>query len=153
MTDHAPSSRQAGLPTRQRVLAAILSAVLLAWLVVGSALVPEPSGMGTHRQLGAPPCGWLVAFRKPCPTCGMTTAFSAACRGRVIEALRAQPFAAVLAVGVSAGFWACLHTAATGWGSAGVYAFLLRPRWIWAMLGLLALSWGMRLAAVTGEPW
>src|SRR5204863_3314928 len=55
-------------------------------------LNPAPDGHGTHTQLGLPPCAWAVALNRPCPTCGMTTAFSFGVRGRLAEAFQAQPF-------------------------------------------------------------
>ncbi len=134
---------------RQRVLAGLVAGLLLAWLLVGAALLPDPSGMGTHRQLGLPPCGWIVAFNRPCPTCGMTTSFASAVHGQFGDSLRAQPFATGLAIAVAAAFWGCVYTAATGSGVLAVYAFLLRPRWVWATLGLLALAWVYKLAAAT----
>jgi len=58
---------------------------------------PSPRGMGTHRQLGLRPCGFLVTTGLPCPTCGMTTAFAHSVRGRVLQALWAQPAGTVMA--------------------------------------------------------
>lgn len=135
---------------KQRVLCAMFAFMLLAWLTLASALTPASGGMGTHRQLGLPPCGWIIAFNKPCPTCGMTTAFSHASHGQLLAAARVQPFALLLALGVSAGFWGCLYTAVSGSAVMGSYAFLLRPRWIWVMLGLLAISWGYKLVVALG---
>ncbi len=138
------------LSPRARILAALAALLLLAWLIVGASLTPDASGMGTHRQLGLPPCGWVLAFGKPCPTCGMTTSFANASHGWLWASLKAQPFATFLAIGAGIGFWACLYSALTGSGVVRVYAFLLRPRWVWAMLGFLVLSWGYKLAVATG---
>lgn len=127
------------------MLAGALAAVLLAWLLVGATLTPDPSGMGTHRQMGLPPCGWIVAFGKPCPTCGMTTSFTNAVHGHFLASFEGQPFATLLALAVSAGFWGCVYAACTGLAMGRVYAFLLRPRWVWAMLALLLVAWGYKL--------
>lgn len=54
-------------------------------------LTPEAAGVGTHTQLGLPPCGVYELFHKPCPSCGMTTAFALLARGRVWEAVKVQP--------------------------------------------------------------
>ncbi len=79
--------------------------VLLGLLGVGMALAPSPTGAGTHCQLGLPPCGMLETTGLPCPTCGVTTAFSLAAHGRLAEALPTQPFgfAVFLLAAVGAG--------------------------------------------------
>ena len=76
---------------------------LAAWLT------PDPTGVGTHRQLGLAPCSMVVLLGYPCPTCGMTTAFSHAVRGELLAAFSAQPaglafaLATVMAASVSLG--------------------------------------------------
>jgi Protein of unknown function (DUF2752) len=135
---------------RGRVLNSLLALACLSWLALGASLLPHPSGMGTHRQLGLPPCGWLASFGRPCPTCGMTTAFSHTSRGEVVSGFFVQPFATALAVGVSIGFWAFLHGALTGSVVPRVYAFLLSPKWVWVMVGFLALAWAYTLATWPG---
>ena len=69
-------------------------------LVLGVAvwLEPSPAGMGTHQALGLPPCGFAYSTGMPCPTCGMTTSFSLAVRGRLASAIMAQPAGFVLCV-------------------------------------------------------
>ena len=32
--------------------------------------------MGTHQQLGLPPCNFVTLTGYPCPACGMTTSFA-----------------------------------------------------------------------------
>lgn len=137
------------MTSRGRLLAALIAALLLAWLFLGASLTPDSSGMGTHRQLGLPPCGWVAAFNKPCPTCGMTTAFTYAAHGMARASLVAQPFGTLVALGVAVGFWVSLHAACTGVATGRVYAFLLRPHWVWAALALLAAAWTYKLV-VTG---
>ena len=54
-------------------IALTLLCVGALWLA--TRLEPSPTGWGTHMQLGLPPCGFLVLTGRPCPSCGMTTAF------------------------------------------------------------------------------
>jgi hypothetical protein len=70
--------------------------LLAAWLH------PDPAGLGTHTQLHLPPCGFYEVFHKPCPSCGMTTAFAWMIHGHPLRAVRAQPAGA--AVFVAAAF-------------------------------------------------
>lgn len=84
----------------QRIVFRLLNVVgaLAFSTVLGVAfwLSPNEEGSGTHTQLGLPPCGYLVATGRPCLTCGMTTAFAFAVRGRVFRALDANPSGLVL---------------------------------------------------------
>ncbi len=60
-------------------------------------LRPDPSGFGTHQQLGFPPCTIYTYFKIPCPTCGMTTSFAHFVRGEWIDAARANTGCLILA--------------------------------------------------------
>ena len=73
---------------------------IAAWLLVAVAITldPAPEGLGTHKQLGMAPCTFHQMTGQPCPGCGMTTAFADMAHGRVLDALIAQPFGAVLFV-------------------------------------------------------
>ena len=81
-------------------------------------LKPDTSGRGTHRQLGLPPCTFVMLFNQPCPSCGMTTSWAHVVRGQIVSALRANVGGTLLAV---------LALVAVPWSliSAG------RGRWIW----------------------
>lgn len=68
--------------------------LFLLWLfvvIVATLLEPDPSGHGTHQQLGLAGCPWLSVFGKPCPTCGLTTCFSAIMHGDLALATKAHP--------------------------------------------------------------
>lgn len=77
-----------------------LSIVLLASAVLGIArlLVPDPSGVGTHTQLGLPRCGFLALTGLPCPACGLTTAFAHMAHGELVHALHAHALGPILFV-------------------------------------------------------
>src|SRR5262249_5228161 len=70
---------------------------LLAGLGTARGLEPDPGGYGTHRQLGLPPCAFLGLTGHRCPTCGMTTAFAWAVRGRIGASWQANPAGCLLA--------------------------------------------------------
>ncbi len=63
-----------------------------AALILARLLSPSPRGVGTHEQLGLPPCFFLTLTGLPCPSCGLTTSFAHAARWHLYEALVAQPF-------------------------------------------------------------
>jgi hypothetical protein len=66
------------------------ASVLLGLLTVALKLDPSPRHHGTHEQLGLPPCTFWELFGRPCPTCGMTTAWAHLVRGQWIAACRAN---------------------------------------------------------------
>ena len=130
--------------TTERITAGIYC--LLFGLVVTLALVisPDPSGVGTHTQLGLPPCGMLERTGRPCPTCGATTSFVLAAHGRFWESLVNQPF----------GFSVFLVT--VGAFGFSIYSLVVRRSWlpvferyhvvafIVIMVVILFLSWSYK---------
>ncbi len=119
---------------------------ILGLLGIASGLEPEPSGLGTHRQLGLPPCSFQVRTGQPCPTCGMTTAFAWMVRGRLWEAWRAQPAGCLLfPVMVLLALW-MLVSAIQGkpaWGARTLEGPLVGL--VVATLALCLLAWTLRL--------
>lgn len=133
-------------PLGGRVLAAFAAAACLALLIVSARLTPSPLGHATHLQLGMYPCGWVVMFDKPCPTCGMTTSFAHAADMNMVGSLKSQPMATLLALLTAAGFWAGAHVAATGSRVGTLVGACLRAKVGWVMLALLIAAWGYKLA-------
>ena len=106
--------------------------------------------MGTHQQLGLPPCSFKSVFDLPCPTCGMTTAFSNAAHLHPVAALQCQPFGALLALLAAVTFWVATHVACTG-SSLGLTASrIITPRLPWLLVGGLLLGWGYTLLFARG---
>ncbi len=121
------------------------AAGLLGLLTVAAMLEPSPLGHGTHQQLGLPPCTFWVLFGRPCPTCGMTTAWAHLVRGQWVSALRANVGGTLLGM---------LAIVAVPWllGSAGRGAwFGVSPNgtaaaWIsTTILVVIFIDWAIRL--------
>ena len=64
----------------------------IAVLVVARSVEPSATGIGTHEQLGLPPCLFFKLTGVPCPSCGLTTSFAHAARLQFYDALVTQPF-------------------------------------------------------------
>jgi len=129
---------------RRRMIALLVAAPCIAMLLIGACLTPYPSGYGTARQLGMMPCGAMVDWGWPCPSCGMTTAVSAAVHGQLGASLRAHPFGIVLTLAAVTLGGAGLAQAVT----ARNLLARLRFGWWWlvaAIAGML-LGWGVVLA-------
>lgn len=78
------------IPWVLRIVYCGLGTGLIALLILASTLSPEPSGIGTHEQLGLPPCGVKFAFGIPCPSCGMTTSWTLATHGQLFKSARSN---------------------------------------------------------------
>ncbi|MHB8903367.1 MAG: DUF2752 domain-containing protein [Thermoguttaceae bacterium] len=126
---------------RGRLRAAAMAATLLVPLVVACFLEPDARGYGTHQQMGFPPCTLVAVCGIRCPTCGMTTAWTAVVHGRPLVGLAANVggvLLAFLAIGSVIGLSA---TACSG----------RRPRWFPDTNGLAWVA--MVIAAVTLIDW
>jgi hypothetical protein len=117
-------------------------------LGIARALTPDPSGLGTHTQLGLPRCGFLALTGLPCPACGLTTAFAHMARAELGAAVSANALGVLLFVitlasipfGVWAGVrelppsetFARLHAAKSGGliALAGLVYWCARVTWI-----------------------
>jgi hypothetical protein len=85
-------------PLQARVQATLVLAGCTVLLGLAAWLQPAEQGIGTHQQLGLPPCSLVQYGGIPCPTCGMTTAFASTVRGYWLGAVLAQPFGFVAAL-------------------------------------------------------
>jgi hypothetical protein len=147
-----PESGNRRASASERAFAAIVAGLAAAPLLVAATLTPNPDGHGTHTQLGLPPCGWVLAFAKPCPTCGMTTAFTHMADGRLDLAFLAQPAGALLALLAAAVFWIALHTALTGSRALPAVLGGIRARHAVALLVVVLAGWFATLATFTPFP-
>jgi hypothetical protein len=121
---------------------------------VARRVVPAAAGIGTHTQLGLPPCGLWLWLHIPCPACGLTTAWAHLARGELFASLAVHPLGLPLF-----GLCALLVLRAL-FGLLGVgsltgspLAWLLHPIRQRAALGLtlsLALVWLARLVSLAG---
>ena len=110
-------------------------------------LRPDPSGLGTHTELHLPPCGFYVVFHKPCPSCGMTTAFALLMHGHPLKALKVQP----AGVGVFlAALWAWLYLP-FAWRRRRPFEHLFDTRpflpVVILLIVLILAVWGWRMMA------
>ena len=101
--DRRPNNREAGaeaprLGLRTRAALIVLALGLTVVFAIAAGLRPDPRGYGTHEQLGRPPCAILKLTGRPCPTCGMTTAFAWFVRGRPARSWRANPAGLLMAL-------------------------------------------------------
>lgn len=124
-----------------RAAAALAALACLALLTTAGTLAADPAGHGTHQQLGLPACGFALATGHPCPTCGMTTAFTHAAHARLVDALRTQPGGALASLGVAALFWPSLHTALTGSRALELCGKLLTSKGLWTAGAVWLGSW------------
>jgi len=133
-----------------RAAAGFVAVDCLGVLVLAAFLTPSSDGHGTHTQLGLFPCTWVVLFNQPCPTCGMTTAFTHAADGHFVDAVTTQPMGALLALSSAGLFWLSLHVAATGSTLWRAGTRLLGRPVIWGFVAALVLSWAYKIVTWSG---
>jgi hypothetical protein len=105
-------------------------------------LVPDPSGVGTHEQLGLPPCLPMRLFGIPCPGCGLTTSVTWLARGAPLESLAAQPLGFAIGLAALGGLPWALWRHVRGRDQGQDWNRLARRRAFWLALGgLVAGAW------------
>ena len=119
-----------------------------ASLVTARLLQPAPRGVGTHEQLGLPPCAFLHLTGVPCPSCGLTTSFAHAARLHFQEAFFAQPFGLItfclMALSIPLSLY--LIYSRTPWDRL-IYSAKSNKA-LYALIALYLLSWLYKIAAM-----
>ena len=105
-------------PLAVRVASVGVSAIAAIPLGLAFRVDADPSGHGTHTQLGLAPCTILSTTGYPCPMCGATTSWALMAHLHPFQAFYNQPFGATLFL---------LAVAAVALGVAE--ALLPRQRW------------------------
>jgi hypothetical protein len=139
-----PVPARSGMSVRLRGL--VVAAPIMAVMAVAAYLHPDERGMGTHEQLHMGACNFVCTTGWPCPTCGMTTSFSALAHGQVGLAFRAHAFGPVLVAAMMAIWALAMAELTTGRSFLG----RLRWRWWWLICGLVGLACGWGLKAYLG---
>jgi hypothetical protein len=120
----------------------------VAVLAIARRVAPDPSGLGTHVQLGLPPCGFLAWTGLPCPACGLTTAFAHMVRLNPLDAASVHPVGVALCMVVVVSALGCGLGAARAWPLEDTLKRLRLGR-VAAIICLAAvLSWFARLLAL-----
>lgn len=131
-------------PVVLRLLMLAAAVFLAAPLVIATRLEPSASGIGTHQQLGLPPCTAQMLWAVRCPACGMTTSWSHFVRGQFVLSMHANVAGTLLAVITCTAVVVLLSGAASG--------KMPRRGWLvaaaWAMVTTLVIAtgdWAWRL--------
>ncbi len=130
---------------RGRLLLAAIGLAMCGALATARTLTPDERCYGTHEQLGWAKCWFRAWTGRPCPTCGMTTAWAHAVRFQMREAIAANAAGAIACgLAVAAAPWLLASAAAGRW-----LAVEPTPRvvlWIGtAGLALVLVDWARRL--------
>jgi hypothetical protein len=123
----------------------LVSIAAITLLMVAVYVQPASEGIGTHQQLGLPQCGWILAANIPCPTCGMTTAWSHTVRGEFPSAFLAQPMGMLLAIGTMCVAVGGGISAMTGYSFNGML-YRFAPSKVFIVIAIVTLaSWGLKI--------
>jgi hypothetical protein len=133
-----------------RFVAAMVCAACVGLLTLAASLQADERGVGTHEQLGFPPCTMHALTDVPCPSCGMTTAFAHAAHGRLGAALVTQPAGAALAVLVAMAALISGYIMVTGRNVARHLRPLGRPGVLLGAVGVLVAAWIYKIIVATG---
>ncbi|MFO0921441.1 MAG: DUF2752 domain-containing protein [Pirellulales bacterium] len=80
----------------ERIVMGTVATTLMLLLGLAAWLSPSTEGMGTHQQLGLPPCTLVLLLGMRCPGCGMTTSWAYMLDGRWVDSFSANAGGALL---------------------------------------------------------
>ena len=147
--EHKESEVELLMPVKsecaRRMSALGVGVVATILLCIALFLKPSSNGIGTHQQLGLPACGWVAAADIPCPTCGMTTAWSHTVRGQLPSAWMAQPLGMLLALTAFAVAIGAFITAISGISFQSLLYRYSPTKVIIVIASLAILSWAFKI--------
>jgi hypothetical protein len=135
------------IPGWQRAAVGFVGLILIGLLITAALLDPNPAGLGTHQQMGFPPCSSILFFGLRCPACGMTTSWAHLMNGHLIQSARANTGGLLLALlAIAGGPWMLISAIKGRWWLAppevswilaisGVVMFVTLVQWIWRVVG------------------
>jgi Protein of unknown function (DUF2752) len=139
-----------GFTSQDRIRYLVVGGLGTAVLIIARFLRPSANGVGTHRQLGLPPCAFLHFTGFPCPSCGLTTSVAHAARLNFYESVITQPFGLVVFVSAALSI------------PLSIYFIYRRVPWsmlnrlrgrklaIYSLIVIFVLSWLYKIAAMKG---
>lgn len=136
------------MPIFARLAAGILGCGLAGLLFLAATLTPDPSGQGTHQQLGLPPCTFTALYNMRCPSCGMTTSWSHVMHGELFSAAQANVGGMLLAFCSLAGAPWLLWTAVRGRPATRIPGDLTIALGAVAIVIITLIDWGVRMWAM-----
>ena len=142
---YVPAGAPATLAWQGRLVALLAALGCLTPLLIAAFLTPDPSGVGSHTEMGLARCEFLYRTGLPCPSCGMTTSWTWFAHGNLAASFYIQPMGTVLAILTAAAFWIALYVALTG---RPVYRLLkLMPGryYFLPLLSFALLAWGWKI--------
>ena len=125
--------------------AAALAATPITLLLVASRLQPNSAGLGTHQQLGLPPCSMRVIFGFRCPSCGMTTSWAHFMNGQWADSFQVNSGGFLFAILSIAFAFCALKSAWTGQLPTLTSQRLLGVSLL-AVAAVTLVDWTLRLA-------
>src|SRR5262245_5555095 len=143
-------NRRAEFTSQDRALYLVGAGLSAAMLLIARLLRPSADGVGTHRQLGLPPCAFLHFTGFPCPGCGLTTSVAHAARLHFYESVITQPFGLVIFISAALSI------------PLSIYFISRRVPWsklnrlrggnlvIYLTIALFILSWLYKIVAMKG---
>ena len=146
-------NRRAEFTSQDRTWYLVGAGLSAALLLIARLLRPSADGVGTHRQLGLPPCAFLHFTGVPCPGCGLTTSVAHAARLHFYESVITQPFGLVIFISAALSI------------PLSIYFIRRRVPWsklnrlrggnlvIYLTIALFILSWLYKIAAMKGLFW
>ena len=136
---------------RDRALSLAILVPALIVLGIAAWLTPDPSGVGTHQQLGLHACSTLAVTGYPCPTCGMTTAFAFAAHGQILAAFHAQPAGAFLALATACAALVSGYAFFVGLSLFRLADAFWSPRPLFILGGIVVAGWVYKIFTVPGS--
>jgi hypothetical protein len=143
-------NRRLGFTSQDRIRYLVVAGSSIALLLIARLLRPSVDGVGTHRQLGLPPCAFLHFTSVPCPSCGLTTSVAHAARLHFYESVITQPFGLVVFISAVLGIPLSIYFIYRRVPWSNLNRLRGRNLVIYLMIALFILSWLYKIAAMKG---